>query len=563
MVYAIDLGTTNTGVATWDAASRRPRFIHLPDVCRSPSSDDPLLAPTVVPSAVHLVEPTGLGGKLGRWGIFRKRLWGTHGLIGRPALDKNQGHPSPEFAPTFKAALMRSPMKVLARLGNEHHTARDVGRVFLRELTRAVKQATGERWRSLVFTTPVDAYETFRAELVQIARELGIDKVRFLDEPVAAALGYGVGLGAARRILVVDMGAGTAHVALVEIDIKGTEAGVCKVIAKAGRQLGGNLVDRWLVDAFCKKLDYPLTDADRDEERRFWYLVLLDEARRVKESVFFRDKDAFYLTPPEELRAWEARVRGTSERLLEVSKGDIAQILDSHGYYRDMAAMLDDVLADARVDEGAIDDVLLTGGSTLLPGIYTLFEERFGRDRVRAWQPFEAVAFGAAAYAAGAISQSDCVVHDYAFLTYDARSNDPVHTVVIPRGTRVPTVPDLWRRQLVPTCALGEPERFFKLVMCEIGRSEPEERRFAWDEAGQLKRLGGKDDGLRTEAVVVELNSKNPTLGELDPPHQPGDRTPRLEIAFGVNVERWLVATVRDLKTGKQLMDQKPVVRIL
>lgn len=72
----------------------------------------------------------------------------------------------------------------------------------------------------------------------------------------------------------------------------------------------------------------------------------------------------------------------------------------------------------------------------------------------------------------------------------------------MPRGTRFPTPPDLWKRQLVPTCALGEPGTIFRL----------------------------------------------------DPPHSPRDRRPRLEISFGVNAERWLVATVRDLLTQKDLM---------
>jgi len=54
-----------------------------------------------------------------------------------------------------------------------------------------------------------------------------------------------------------------------------------------------------------------------------------------------------------------------------------------------------------------------------------------------------------------------------------------------------------------------------------------------------------------------------PTLGYLDPPHSPRDRRPRLDIAFGVNAERWLIATVRDLLTHKELMHQEPVVRLL
>ncbi len=123
----------------------------------------------------------------------------------------------------------------------------------------------------------------------------------------------------------------------------------------------------------------------------------------------------------------------------------------------------------------------------------------------------------------------------------------------MPRGTRFPTAPDLWMRQLVPTCSLGEPERVFELVICEIG-----EQGFAWDEAGRLHRQGGQDG-----ALVVKLNEANPALGYLDPPHAPKDTRPRLEVAFGVNAERWLCATVFDLRLKKHLLRDEPVVRLL
>ena len=455
---------------------------------------------------------------------------------------------------------MRSPMKPLARLRDNVFTARDCGRVFIRELMREVEATTDERIEDLVVTTPVDAYETFRAEIIAISKELGIDRVRFLDEPVAAAIGYGVGIGAKKTVLVVDIGGGTAHAAVIALDYQGMQQGTSTVIAKQGQQLGGNLVDRWLAEEFCERLHFPLRARD-SEESRFWWLMLLDEARRVKESVFFNEKDAFYLTPPEDMRAFEARVRGDAN-LLEVRRETIVEVLEKRGWYRDIEAMVDTVVADAQRAGAEVDEVLMVGGSTLLPEVYPKMEARFGRDRVRAWQPFEAVAYGAAAYAAGALSQSDLIVHDYAFLTYDPKTNDPRHTLIVPRGTRVPTAKDLWKRSLVPTCALGEPERLFKLVIAEIGQAEPDERRFAWDESGSLKKLGGQGESA-TEQIVVPLNADNPTLGELEPPHEPGDKRPRLEIAFGVNAERWLIATVRDLKTQRELMSEKPVVRLL
>jgi hypothetical protein len=127
---------------------------------------------------------------------------------------------------------------------------------------------------------------------------------------------------------------------------------------------------------------------------------------------------------------------------------------------------------------------------------------------------------------------------------------------VVPRGTRFPTASDLWKRQLVPTCSLGEPESIFRLVICEVARADGTERRFVFDAAGDLHKVGGTSG---EDAVVVPLNAASPTLGYLDPPHDPRDRRPRLEIAFGVNAERWLVATVRPL-TRRELMREEPVV---
>jgi hypothetical protein len=169
------------------------------------------------------------------------------------------------------------------------------------------------------------------------------------------------------------------------------------------------------------------------------------------------------------------------------------------------------------------------------------------------------VAHGAACFAAERFSQADFIVHDYAFLTHDPKTNEPRHTVVVPKGTRFPSRLDLWKGRVVPTCPLGEPETLFKLVICEMGKADGA-RRFVWDASGDLHKLGGRDGDGR---IIVPLNESNPALGTLDPPHRPGDRRPRLEVAFGVNGDRWLVATVFDLVSRELLMEEEPVVRLL
>jgi hypothetical protein len=198
------------------------------------------------------------------------------------------------------------------------------------------------------------------------------------------------------------------------------------------------------------------------------------------------------------------------------------------------------------------------GGSTLLPGVYAVFERALGRQKVRAWQPFEAVAWGAAAFAAGEAAPGDFIVHDYALETWEPGAGEAKHVVIVPAGTRFPTAPDLWKRQLVPACRLAEPEEVFKLIVCELGAAGRRSG-IAWSADGRAHRVEGGEG----ERVVVRLNEASPAMGRLEPAHEPCDRAPRLEVSFGVNAERWLCATVVDLRTRRVLLRGEPVVRLL
>jgi molecular chaperone DnaK (HSP70) len=555
--WALDLGTHNSGLARWDG--ERPALVDLPRICRVPGGEDPLEAPRMVPSAVHAVAPDGLAARLGASRLLSRRvLWGQQAWVGREALERSASSVQPELATAFKPYLGHASTRVLARVNGEPITAREAARRYLRELVVHAREATGERIRALTITAPVDSYEAYRAEVAAIARAVGIDSVKFADEPVAAALGYGLAIDRDRHVLVVDFGAGTLDLALVRITPRSAEQGGGVVVAKEGRAVGGDDADRWLLESLSDPLGLSLPKVLPEHgDEAFWYRQLLAEARRVKEAVFFREAEAFLMSAPSSFRRFDTRVTGGADRV-EVTRIDVERVLRERGLHTALTACMEGIDAAAR-EAGVleIDDVLMVGGSTLLPGVYKVVEERYGRDRVRAWQPFEAVAYGAAALAAGAFHTSDFIVHDYAVVTYDARTHEPQYTLIVPRGTRFPTETALWRQRLVPTCSLGEPESMFKLVICELGSSVGHEHAFTWDAAGSLKALR---DGDR---IVVPLNEANPALGTLDPPHPPDDKRPRLEIAFGVNANRWLVATVQDLRTQRTLMKDEPVVRLL
>jgi molecular chaperone DnaK (HSP70) len=557
--WALDLGTTNTGLARWDDARGQPQLVDLPAICRKPEGREALEAPRLVPSALELVDGPGLLDRLGAWPPVARRFFvGRQASIGRPALERNHSLVRPSFVPTFKPALSTDPLLPLARVGSRNVTAREAAQVFLRELLVEVKRSTGYRLRDLVVTSPVTAFESYRAEVQEVLKRLGVRRVRFVDEPVAAALGYGLNLTEDRTILVVDIGGGTQHAVVVRLSPQGAIRGEATVLAKRGRPLGGNAVDGWVLADLCREAGTAAPTGGGDEGTRLWRRLMLAEARRVKEAVFFDESATFLLTPPGALSLEGADRPGGG--YLPFTRQRLARVLEENGFLRDLDASIDGVVEEAKVTDAAISDVLLVGGSTLLPGVFPLLERRFERRRLRAWQPFEAIAYGAACFAAGRVAAVDFIVHDYAFVTHDARTGQAQHVVVVPRGTRFPTKPDFWKRQLVPTCALGEPETIFKLVLCEVSRSDGGARAFVWDAAGDLHRVGG---AAGEAEVVVPLNAASPTLGYLDPPHSPRDRRPRLEVAFGVNSERWLIATVFDLLSQRQLMREEPVVRLL
>jgi molecular chaperone DnaK (HSP70) len=561
-MWALDLGTTNSLLARWDSTASRPEVLPLSALARREVrvSADGVDTARGVPSAVHVIDEPSFWARLGRsrW-VPGAALFGKLAHIGQPALDLNAVQPRPQFVPSFKRALSLSPLLTLARAGRRSYSAREVAYLYLRELLAEAHRSQGSRVRDLVITAPVAAFETYRAEVRQIAQRLGVRRVRFVDEPVAAALGYGLGVGRNRRVLVVDFGGGTLHLALVHLRAAEAQEGRTQVLAKAAQDVGGTLVDRWVMEELCRRFDWPVDEDEGREDLQLWSRLLLAEACRVKEAVYFAERTTFELSLPETRERFERRVAGQAASL-EFSRAELVQVLEQRGLYRMLDLCLVDVQAQARavgLSPGDIDDVLMVGGSTLLPKVYSFFEERFGRGKVRAWQPFEAVAYGAAVFAAGQVAPADFIVHDYALQTFDLKSNTPEYAVIVPQKTPFPTRPDFWKRQLVPTCGLGEPERVFKLVICEIGGAGGQG--FVWDARGRLHRA----TDASAQSLVVKLNESNPVIGVLDPPQAPQDRTPRLEVSFGVNAERWLCATVVDLRTRRELMRDEPVVRLL
>ena len=224
----------------------------------------------------------------------------------------------------------------------------------------------------------MDFYEFYRAKLQRMASQLDIKSVRTIDEPVAAALGYGLGLDEPKNYLVVDFGAGTLDFALIRGEERTQDRGHCTVIAKEGAPVGGNLIDAWMVEELCKRYDYSFDRFSGDREIQWWYRILLAEACRVKEALFFKKSETFYLLPSALMTNYLRAVPGGKPGLdkpIDFSRDDLVAMLEKRGLYKMLDSLVDSLIAGAKtrgIRENQIHEVLMVGGSTLLPNVYSV-----------------------------------------------------------------------------------------------------------------------------------------------------------------------------------------------
>jgi Ethanolamine utilization protein EutJ (predicted chaperonin) len=466
------------------------------------------------------------------------------------------------LARSFKKTLARASQQAVAQVGTETISARQCATVFMRELLEASGEYERQRadpnrprmqrllralrwWRKegqvtdLTMTVPVESYEPYRAELYQISKKLGVSHFRTLDEPVAAALGYGVDLTDEKHIMVVDFGGGTLDIAIVRThppNPGGGRDGAAQhratLLAGRGMNYGGETIDSWLADFGCERLR-----AHQSALRP----ILLAQAEAIKKDL-----------------SNKASVADSSYFLLqgggriEITRQEFLDLLQENDLYKTLdvltAATLDDCKHE--INETQLDAVLLVGGSTLLPGVRELFERLFGAQRVHYWEPFEAVVKGAAVFGAG-YSVDQIVHHDYAIRVYNDSQQRPEYERLVRRGTGYPTPNPFETRYY----AVTEGQQLFRLPICEVGYGG--QMSLPWS-----KRINGNEywipSGSEEGECVVTLNEGDAL--RLAPPGS-GSQA-RLRIDFTIDSNRYLCATIHDLSRQRDLRTDERVVKL-
>ena len=539
--WAVDLGTTNTLIARWQGT--HAETIPVEAICQfEPAWQTPL-----IPTLVFFEDQ-------------QKGYIGSQALAAEEVMRATFAGRLTPFARAFKRVLARNSSQAVAEYAHTPISARQCTTVFMKELLDVVGERerghvlhTIPRWNvvrrfvswarreglinDLTMTVPVDSFEAYRMELGNIARKLGVQRFRVLDEPVGAALGYGVDLSEDRHLLVVDFGGGTLDIALVRTnlataggDIRGRGPGHrrAELLAARGVNLGGVTVDEWVPELACAKMP-----AHVDK----MFGVLRSQAENVKKElsgkVLTTDETYF-------------RLPGMDP--LHISRKEFLDALEERGLYKTLERVTEATLEDAqhRISVLDIDAVLLVGGSTLLPGVRELFERLFGANRVHYWEPFEAVVKGAAIYGAG-YHVDQIIHHDYAIKVFSDAAQHTEYELLIRRGTPYPTPQGFQTRYY----AVAPRQQLFSVPICEVGL------------AGRLslnwkRRANGNDYWLPTDdeenECVHALNEGD--VIRLNPAGQEGGRA-RLRIEFTIDEDRYLVASMYDLLRDREFRSER------
>ena len=390
-----------------------------------------------------------------------------------------------------------------AAADGKSYTSQEVAARILMKLKRDAEAYLGADVSSAVITVPAyfnDAQRQATKEAGQIA---GLEVLRIVNEPTAAALAYGLDKeGAEQTILVFDLGGGTFDVSILEIG-----EGVFEVKSTSGdTQLGGDDWDEAVIDWLAKEFKNENgVDLSADKMAVQRLKEAAEKAKIELSTVPETDINLPFVTATSagplhlQKKLTRAEFQKLTEHLAERTEGPFER-----------------ALADAGVGASGIDHVVLVGGSTRMPAIQELVERLTGKEPHRGVNPDEVVAAGAALQA-GVLTGDvkDILLLDVTPLTLGIETKGEVMTKMIERNTTIPTK----RTEIFTTAAHNQPEVEIHVLQGERAMS------------GDNKSLG------RFNLTGI-------------PPAPMG--MPQIEVSFDIDANGIVSVNAKDLGTGRE-----------
>jgi hypothetical protein len=538
---AVDFGTSNTVIARYNETLERAETLAAPGIgtelrYRLEAAQQEYSA-WVIPSVIHFAE--------------------TETLIGDQVISRGLAE-HPDTMRWMKRGIAQGNTR-RRRTAQGHKSAAEAGEEFLRLALNYASDRISFEQDAFTFTVPVEAFESFQDWIWRVAESLGIRKLRILDEPTACVFGYH---GAARqdeRFLVFDFGGGTLDVSAVRLDLMEQSGRKAVQLGKAGRDLGGMDLDRWLFEDFCAR--HAIADADRRELEN----VILRQAEAVKIALSdpaAQDAELSVLNDlgraPRLLRTTYQRScaeceRGRAGRHTAPCGACLGCILVEKGFLKQVRETVEGALENAAVKSGMrrsdITRVLATGGTSLAPAVRGLLAECFA-GKVEFDHPFDCVVRGACRGIVAPLLQ-----HDYAIESFNPQAGRFEFKPLFKIGTEFPTPPEAVRFWCNGS---SEGQTRVGLLIYEVSRMK---RRALGeslvDEAGRLRAAR-----VTTDYEHMCLNPDNPTFVTADPPINRQRDRQRILCSFEVDGNRRLLVTAVDNLTGKKLLVKHPVVRL-
>ncbi len=531
MAIAIDFGTSNTVVARWNPVTQQPETLKLPGLSVQQGQNPPL-----IPSLVY-VEDAG-----------KDKI-----LAGKTAIDRGLDlKTDSRFFSNFKRGIGSEIQGFLPELDGKTVTFEQVGQWFLTEIVRSIRDVPLSV-DSLILTVPVDSFEIYRNWLGKVCQDLDIEQVRMVDEPTAAALGYG--LADREIVLVVDFGGGTLDLSVVRLESasnttkkplgfilkwgeksfsesSGQKVQTARVLAKAGQNLGGSDIDNWLVDSFVQTQGLEKNS------------ILTRLAERLKIQLSLQTKASEVYFDDETFESYS----------LELDRDRFEQILTDRLFFKQLDESMTQVLQQARrqgVEVADIDAVLLVGGTSQIPAVQTWLKQYFDASKIRADRPLDAIATGALQLTQG-IEIKDFLYHSYGIRYWDRRQNTHNWHPIIKAGQPYPMNEPV---ELFLGASMSNQPKI-ELVLGELGN----------DSAGTEIYFDG--DRLVTRSVSNDRTAVKPlndtqegrSIAQLNPLGNPG--TDRIKVQFRIDDRRFLRISVEDLLTMETLLEDRSVIQL-
>jgi molecular chaperone DnaK len=297
---------------------------------------------------------------------------------------------------------------------------------ILMKLKDAAEDYLGEKITQAVITVPAYFNDSQRQATKDAGKIAGLEVLRLVNEPTAAALAYGLDKKKDETIAVFDFGGGTFDISILEVG-----EGVVEVKATNGdTHLGGDNIDQriidWIVAEFRKDQGVDLSQDKMALQR------LKEAAEKAKMELSSTQETEINLP------FITADASGPKHLNMRLSRAKFEQLVDD--ILQKTLGPCRQAMKDSGVESSAIDEVVLVGGSTRIPRVQQLVKDFFGKEPHRGVNPDEVVAVGAAVQA-GVLGGDvkDVLLLDVTPLSLGIETLGGVSTVLIPRNTTIPT----------------------------------------------------------------------------------------------------------------------------